>query len=232
MALTVIPASSFLPEDGSRVTPSVDLVNFVQNTVIENLGIGEFTDPGVNFTYAATDAPATNLRDRSTLWFKKGEGVLYKWDIQPSNDSAGTAGMWVAMSVRREMMAKLRFSPSPYDLVWRNTSQSDHVNSNASDVYSHYIQGRFGRGLFELASGIVGDSGGAATNFARYNAFVPPLCVYPEGNPGGSEPCGAVVTIGWTKCRVASSMTGTVPGVWIKDDSRCVGRLVSVNPED
>jgi hypothetical protein len=71
MALTVIPASSFLPEDGSRVTP--------------NLGIGEFTDPGVNFTYAATDAPATNLRDRSTLWFKKGEGVLYKWDIQPSN---------------------------------------------------------------------------------------------------------------------------------------------------
>jgi hypothetical protein len=49
------------------------------------------------------------------------------------------------MSVRREMMAKIRFSPSPYDLVWRNTSQSDHVNSNASDVYSHYIQGRFGR---------------------------------------------------------------------------------------
>lgn len=100
MSLTITPGP--LPNNGDSVDASVFLERFVEETVIAGLDQTAFKDGGISFVQSQTDAPANP--DPGWLWFKRGEGVLYAYQI--ANIGADPSGLsdadWVAVGGRRE----------------------------------------------------------------------------------------------------------------------------------
>lgn len=132
MALIISPGVP--PEDNARIQIENDLSSFIRGTDITNFGAAEFAGEPIDFVSAATDPPATDIRSRGTLWFARGEGVLYKWTPEPirselfAPSEAGTnvsQFQWVAMSERKEAMVRCRLGWGAYELIRPNTAASE-----------------------------------------------------------------------------------------------------------
>lgn len=106
MTIEITPGP--LPDDGTRINIESVLSAFVSGTQIVNFGVDDFSGGDINFVVSATDPPATDSRTRATLWYKRGEGRLYKWEIFPfpTGTSGTTDGAWLAMSDRRDVLVK------------------------------------------------------------------------------------------------------------------------------
>jgi hypothetical protein len=102
MALNITPGP--LVNDGSTIAPNVDLKNLVQQTQITGFGIEQFgSDSEAGFIWAATDPPPLANRSHTTRWFRRGEGVLYRWDMW--SESGVSLGAWVACGGRKDYLA-------------------------------------------------------------------------------------------------------------------------------
>lgn len=73
-----------MPADGKRIKPQTDLANLVNNTVLTNFEDANFAGGMVSVINSSTDAPATDDRSRSTLWFERGAGRMMKWTPLPT----------------------------------------------------------------------------------------------------------------------------------------------------
>jgi hypothetical protein len=134
MAFTVSPGP--LPSDGTRIDPEVTLKAFVQGTDIQGFSADAFGESEIGFVYAATDPPASSVRNKSTRWFRQGEGVTYKWDVWSDQnvESGVTYGDWVAISNRKEAMIWAAQPVQQYATLWHAWSR------DAADViYQHRI---------------------------------------------------------------------------------------------
>jgi hypothetical protein len=98
MALSIVPGP--IPDDGTRIDPEVTLKAFVQGTSIAGFSAASFGESEIGFIYAASNPPASATRTKATRWFRRGEGVTYKWDVWA--ESGVTYGDWVAVSNRKE----------------------------------------------------------------------------------------------------------------------------------
>jgi hypothetical protein len=133
MALEVVPGP--LPEDGTRINVDRDLDRFINNTNVQNFGPEEFAqNEQINFVVSATSVPATDIRTPGMLWFKRGTGILYKWDAAQADDGIA---LWVAQSVRKEMVVKMQSGPAKLgSMVWldRGTAQGPQTEYFAQQV--------------------------------------------------------------------------------------------------
>jgi hypothetical protein len=119
--MTLIIDPGPLPDDGTRINVDRELDRFINNTNVRNFGPEQFANnQDVNFVVSQTDAPATGARTPgSTLWFKRGEGVMYLWDAQQASESIA---QWVAISNRKEMVVHLQSGPAlKGSVVWLDT---------------------------------------------------------------------------------------------------------------
>ncbi len=91
MTLNVTPGP--LPEDGARFVVQATLNTFVSGTALDNFGSAEFVGSTINFVISQTDAPASNTRERGTIWFERGLGALWKWQpvLLPTGVTTGSA---------------------------------------------------------------------------------------------------------------------------------------------
>jgi hypothetical protein len=108
-----------LPDDGTRIKVDPTLDAFVNGTTLENFGPEDFAGASeISFMVSATDAPATDARIPNMLWFRRGEGVTYTWDLQ--------VGLWLAMSNRKEMAVRLQGGPAKLgSVVWMDVGGGD-----------------------------------------------------------------------------------------------------------
>lgn len=140
MGLLVTPGP--LPvNDGQRLHVEPQLTAFVNGTNVANLGRREFEGGVVDLVTATTEAPPSNERTRSTLWFKRGEGVLYKWELNPTG---ATGGRWLAMSTRREKLVHIvgNAGPGANQVLWPDTTLSE----------ARVASGRFERMVMSFAA--------------------------------------------------------------------------------
>lgn len=90
--------------DGQVVDPSVDLEAWVSGIHVSDLPVGAFRGSTLQFVVSASDAPATDERHDGMLWFKRGEGRLYRWDGPGIGSDYYTAVRdWICLSDRREL---------------------------------------------------------------------------------------------------------------------------------
>lgn len=121
MGLLVTPGP--LPvQDGQRLHVEPQLTAFVNGTNVANIGRREFEGSIIDLVTSATEPPATADRTRSTLWFKRGEGVLYKWEL---NATGATGGRWLAISTRRVIHIVGEGGVSAGQLLWPDTTLSE-----------------------------------------------------------------------------------------------------------
>lgn len=113
MALIVRPGP--LPtQDGERLAVETELQAFVNGTVVTNIGRAQIQNSEVlEFVSSQTDAPDTP--GRGTLWFKRGEGRLYTWHLNPTG---ATGGRWIAISDRRERLVFTKNGCSAGEVLW------------------------------------------------------------------------------------------------------------------
>ena len=119
MALVITPGP--LPEDGTEIAVRDTLTEFVNNTNIANIDFSAFQGSKLNLVVSATDPPATELRNRGTLWFKRGQGTLYQWLIDANITEANvtnTQGMWRRLSDGREFLALVSTSGASEKGMW------------------------------------------------------------------------------------------------------------------
>ncbi|MEE8522191.1 MAG: hypothetical protein V3S83_12595 [Gemmatimonadota bacterium] len=144
MALIITPGP--LPDDGTRIKISATLNAFVSGTLLQNFGEDEFSgESDITFMVSQTDAPATNIRTRSTFWFKRGEGVAYLWTLHPSPTEAPTAvteGNWVAVSNRKEQLVQIAHNCLAGQIIRFNTENSNESNFGGQ-MHRLAVDGRF-----------------------------------------------------------------------------------------
>lgn len=122
MSLVVSPGP--IPDDGDKIVPNNEIRTAVTNTSITNFGADAFVGAQVQFLTSSTQPPATDDRGRSTLWFRRGEGVLYAWDTRPpmtGTSDVTTPENWLAISNRREIAVL-------YNAALANTNGTDIVD--------------------------------------------------------------------------------------------------------
>lgn len=146
MPLIIQPG--FLPSDNTRINVNNVLDTFVLGTRITNFGSENF-DGSVSFVLSATDPPSSNFRNRGTMWFRRGEGKLYKWTLQPMQSpdwspseidvSTGiTNGFWVSMSDRKDMLVQLTEPAAFGDLLHISHTVSDWRCEISEDAFPRY----------------------------------------------------------------------------------------------
>jgi hypothetical protein len=149
MPLTVIQGP--LPFDGEVIHPDVDLENWINQSEIFGLTLGAFIDTPLNtrvFSVATTEPPPTQDRLPGVLWFKRGEGRLYKWD-KPDTPSGLTFAdaNWISISDRRDMfvraahaigagsLVQFHSSPSEVEMLMTMTEQGAFVKYGTRWIY-------------------------------------------------------------------------------------------------
>jgi hypothetical protein len=143
MAIKITPGP--LVADGTRITVTGDISSFVSGTDVANIGRNEASAGGIlNFVTSATDPPPASQRDRTTLWFARGDGRLYKWTLNPTGV---TGGRWLSISERREALFHItgEATAPKNELCWLSTSD------NASEPNPVQRQ-RFGHRVLSLAA--------------------------------------------------------------------------------
>jgi len=132
MTLEVTPGP--VPADGTRIVVEDAMRAFIQGTEFTNFGPEEFEGEPVAFVISQTEAPATNLRTRGTLWYARGDGHMYKWTPEPLRDenwAPSEAGsnvsqfQWMSMSDRKEVMVRCRWGWEAGYKVRGNTQASE-----------------------------------------------------------------------------------------------------------
>jgi hypothetical protein len=103
MALEITPG--ILRPEGPGFVPSRDLTKFVQTTDISNFGADAFGG-SIGGIVSQTDAPATASRTRNMLWFRRGEGKVYTWDLSANytDHTQASGGYWYQVSDRHETL--------------------------------------------------------------------------------------------------------------------------------
>lgn len=200
MALTVVPGP--LPvEDGERLHVERDLAAFVNGTDVSNIGRPQVRNTDtLDFVTSATDPPEENERGRSTIWFQRGEGKFWSWQIDPTGP---TSARWVQISDRREKLVHTRQGVSAGQLMWLGP-ESEQLSIE---------EARFGR--FPLTLEAESDSA-AATRIS----YVPPFVVAVEDGDAGSFV--RAVEVGFVTARIdsGSSVPGLVGKVQPDDNPR------------
>jgi hypothetical protein len=130
MPLTVIQGP--LPNDFEIIHPDVDLENWINQSEIFGLGLGAFIDTPLNsraFVVAASEAPPIQDSIAGILWFKRGEGRLYRYD-QPDSPSTltFTDKNWVALSDRKDIFVRAARSVQAGQLLAPVASPSNSDN--------------------------------------------------------------------------------------------------------
>ena len=109
MSLSV--TSGPLPQNGSLVHTDADLENWVNGTTVYSLPGGAFKGGGLTFVVSSTDAPATAERTGGMLWFQRGTGLLFVWDVvgllSNSTSTNGSVPLtqqdWIAIGGRKDI---------------------------------------------------------------------------------------------------------------------------------
>jgi hypothetical protein len=163
-----------LPADGERMKIEEAMTAFVQGTEFTDFGPDEFADGPVGFVVSATEAPVTDIRDRGTLWFKRGSGKMYKWTPQAIRSeffSPSLAGadvsefQWVAMSDRKEALVKCRWGWLDNMVLRMNSANSEWKFEISKDQFGAGTPRR----TLVMAS-TAGTEGGAGLGFEFQNA--------------------------------------------------------------
>lgn len=155
MALIVRPGP-FPVVDGERLTVEADLQAFVNGTVVTNIGRAQVQNSEVlEFVSSQTDAP--DSPGRGTLWFKRGEGRLYSWHLNPTG---ATGGRWIAISDRRERLVHTKNGCAAGEVLWLGPESEEEP----------IVEGRDGR--FPMTMESLEDN--SATTRALY---IPPFVV-------------------------------------------------------
>lgn len=207
MALIVTPGP--LPADGERAKIDDFLTSFVQGTTFTNFGAAEFSDAPIGFMISQTDAPATSVRGRGTVWFARGEGVLYKWTPEPvksnlfSPSEAGvntSEAQWVAISNRKEAMVKCRWGWAADEVIRMNTANSEwkfEISERVDDEPRHTL----------VMASTAGTDGGLNLGFAfdearfqGHHMHIDPTMIATKAAVDGSYE--VVVECGFTRCLV------------------------------
>lgn len=133
MTLRITPGP--VPSDGQRIVIEDAMRSFIQGTTFTNFGPDEFVGEPVDFVYSNSEPPATNVRTRGTLWFKRGEGRLYRLVVEPvrsevwapseAGANTGSETHWLAMSDRKDQLVKCRWGWAAGERVRINTTQSE-----------------------------------------------------------------------------------------------------------
>lgn len=104
MALTINQGTPPGPNNLDPVDPATEIEAWVAGTTIFNIPNSAFRGGGLSFVFTQTDPPASAERFNGLLWFKRGEGRLYKWDVPDSPTGLTfTASDWLCLTDRREM---------------------------------------------------------------------------------------------------------------------------------
>jgi hypothetical protein len=126
VTLKVVPGS--LPADGSRINIQDTLDTFIGGTRIHDFRVQNFASSAMSFVLSTTEAPTTNQLHRGLLWFKRGEGRMYRWTPRPVE--SGATGAWVSCSVRKEMLVQMRHPVTPGEILWSDPSPSEYKLAN------------------------------------------------------------------------------------------------------
>lgn len=124
-----------LPQDGTTVDPSTFLEAWIAGADVWNFDLGAFDNSDLQLVYSATLAPATSMRTAGMLWFQRGDGRLYLWDVvDPSSSYYSGLRGWIALSDRRELWVNAALSP-----VVLGSPLSPQISSAASTVGQEMI---------------------------------------------------------------------------------------------
>jgi hypothetical protein len=178
MAVVITPGT-LNANDGDRIHVANVISEFVRTTTLTNFGAPELLGGSISVVISQSEAP--NVAHRAAIWFARGEGVLYKWTLNPTG---ATGGQWVAMSTRREHLALIKGACLERSLVWPPGGISE-FNSSI---------GRHNRTTFAYAA--TEDSG-----HSRGSMLGPWGSVQVPTSGGSFIP---VVTMGYTRVRTAA----------------------------
>lgn len=130
-----------LPSEGARINPDRDLTNFVRGTQIVEMGITEINvaTGGLMFVFSDSNPPPVSAQNRASLWFRRGEGRLYKLDVVPSGT---TDTHWISISDRKDMLVLSKTYTPAYALLHKDTRNTEF----------HSGEGRFERHAIYFAS--------------------------------------------------------------------------------
>ncbi len=142
MTLRVTPGP--VPADGTRIIIAEAMGDFIRGTRFTNFGPDEFVGEPIDFIISATEPPATDVRTRATLWFARGQGKLYRWTYEPQKSefwapseaasNTGSDAHWLAISDRRDMLVKSRWSWNAFERVRVNSAFSEWKMEQSVDI--------------------------------------------------------------------------------------------------
>jgi len=125
----------FLPPDGTRINVQDVLDTFVGGTRIFDFNVENFADSSMSFLVSQTEAPSEEQIHRGLLWFKRGEGVMYRWVTRQDTSATGS---WVASSVRKERLVQMRHTVEPGEVLWSDPSPSEYkVHTSYGDDFPY-----------------------------------------------------------------------------------------------
>ncbi len=187
MALEITPGK-LDAEDGQRIRPEPVIPDFVRGTKITNFGLDEL-GAGIGIVISSTEAPSSPRRN--TLWFRRGNGRLYKFDIVPN--ASVTEGRWVSLSERRDALVLYNTTIASGEVLVRDTTET-----NMSVI------GRFNRHLMKVVGNRRGDE------VIDAGDHIPPYFVaQTEGTTGDVH---VVTEVGYVDT-IACGATGPAHGV-------------------
>jgi hypothetical protein len=134
MALVITPG--YLRPEGPGFVPSRDLRRFVEETTITNFGPDNLGGAALGGVNSSTDPPATASRTRNMLWFRRGEGKLYTWDLSANytDHTQASGGYWYQVSDRHETLIMVdssrpsrAYTPIPFLLLSSNVTNTRGV---------------------------------------------------------------------------------------------------------
>lgn len=197
----VVPGS--LPEDGTRIHVQDTLDAFVGGTRVFDFNVENFTDSSLSFVLSQSEAPTEQQLHRGLLWFKRGEGVMYRWVPRPVG--SGATGSWVASSVRKEMLVQMRHPVQPGEVLWSDPSPSEYKIHNNEAQNWQYTKWAGQEHTFLSASVYTGDSN--ATAAAHWEDMktrpIPPFVVANESVAASNF--GVVTELGFVQARYTAA---------------------------
>jgi hypothetical protein len=128
MAVVITPGT-LNANDGDRIHVANVISAFVRTTTLTNFGAAELLE-GASISVVISQSEAPSAAHRAAIWFARGEGVLYKWTLNPTG---ATGGQWVAMSTRREHLALIKGACLARSLVW----PPGHVSEYNASIGRH-----------------------------------------------------------------------------------------------
>lgn len=192
-----------MPADGTRINIQDVLDTLVKGTRVFDFNVENFADSSISFLLSQTEPPTEQQLHRGLLWFKRGEGVMYRWVPRPVD--SGATGSWLASSVRKEMLVQMRHPVEPGEVLWSDPSPSEYkVHENEVKNWS-YAKFSGSEHTFLSASIYTGDS--SATAAAHWEDMklrpLPPFVVANESVTASGF--GVVTELGFVDARYTAT---------------------------